>query len=216
MNKKTKAKLLLSNPLMLAYLLFLCICAFNYILCSITKSHFPMWSRIIVAVTISSYGFSLSSITKSSIRIGENAISMVYETKKYLLELYRHEKTSDSAYSIELTEDIKIILSETDDIIASFQMEQRKSNKSVFWSDTLSFLAFFCIMSFEWVYKIFQSSQEFLTLLAFVLLIGVEYFEPVILKTLIENNNNTIQKVQSMIDDLEEKRNGQAEDAHAE
>ena len=63
-----------------------------------------------------------------------------------LLELYRHEKTSDSAYSIELTEDIKIILSETDDIIASFQMEQRKSNKSVFWSDTLSFLAFFCIM----------------------------------------------------------------------
>lgn len=83
--KKDKTR----NPLMLAYIIFLCICGIYQVISGACELEFPMWQRVVVATTIASYFFSLCSISKLTAKTSKKVLEYTEEQNSLYKELYK-------------------------------------------------------------------------------------------------------------------------------
>ena len=165
------------KPIMFAYIIFLCFCAVHYWLSTIYEFEFENWERIIAAVTISSYFFSSNSLTKTKIvakkevlRESEERRELLNKQMKVLLKL------SDSKNE---TSHAECFLNKNNDFILKIEKQIEREENIVFIIDVIGFFMFFCILTFNEVYYLFEPYQGICTLLAFIIVLLVEGVEPI-------------------------------------
>lgn len=198
------------KPMMLAYIIFLCICLGFHIIRSVFKIDFPMWNRVVVAATIASYFFSLGSVNKLIVRL-ERTNTIDLQEEIVLLQKIRKKESKlciDNATQQELINDMDNAISENNERIKSGEKDLQKYEAKSFWCDVLGYLVFFCILSFETLFKFFKVSQELYTLLAFIVVIVVEYLESTKVAYYDELRKNTIDRTRKKLAYLEDIENG--------
>lgn len=198
------------QPLMVAYIIFLCICGGYYIVSGIFKLEFPVWQRIVVAATIASYFFSVSSMPKLTFKMGiKNLDSIEKQNELYAKILTKEDMLfSQDGKPTHGSEFISNQLSENIEEKVKVRKEIVKMEKKAFWLDVTGFLVFFCIMAFEGIYTFFVKTQEWYTLLAFVLVLFVEYLESTKVSLYDELCQSNIDNLSEILALLEEKENG--------
>ena len=163
------------NAIKIAYIIFLIICAVYHIIADIFHLEFEAWERLVCAATIASYFFSGASSNKTILSITEKLKKSLEDSNKELIMIKKEreqfpEKYIDSKYKEEYL----------DDAIEKNEKTLQKLNKKNNWTfrlNVIGFLAFFCIFAFTGVYRFFANSQEFFTLLAFILILVAETYE---------------------------------------
>ncbi len=163
---------------MLAYIIFLFVSILYYVICLIFGFEFQEWQRIVVAATIASYAFSISSGYKFLARLNANLL----EFSKERLELLKQLHTKKIAIFAEGDKDEPLNLNHPviKNIVTSIEKREQllqKNTKTAFWYDVVGYLLFFCVFAFRPIYEVIKSLQEGLTLLAFIMILLVEYVE---------------------------------------
>ena len=99
-----------------------------------------------------------------------------------------------------LLENGKDIVHTTIDLISFLEKQIKRDDKIAFVFDVLGYLLFFCIISFDAIFNHFYPMQEFFTLIAFIIILIIEYIESVqsekfenVFNTLIKNTQDTIE-----------------------
>lgn len=204
MRKKAK------NPLMLAYIFFLVIALLYHVVADMVDFEFEAWQRIIVAVTIASYAFSLGSLRKSTIKYQEMHLKLLNE----YLPLVKKLKKKESAVLSEGTDKDELLqlssktIENTTKLISDTESAIEKNEKNAFALDVIGYLMFFCIMVFDAVFTWFYSSQDTYTVLAFLLILIKEYVESSREDRYNNLFNALVGNVQETIKKLEEQENG--------
>lgn len=167
------------KPLMLAYIVFLIICIVFYPVSEILDLNFSRWDNIIVAATIASYAFTLSTMPKLILRLENTHLSYIKEDSNILKKIQKkvNESFNETESSNELIEEINSEIKTNDNDIEKCEKAIKRCTKISFWLDTIGFIIFFCILTFDWLYSRFAKSQEIYTLCAFIIIMIVEYFE---------------------------------------
>ena len=80
----------------------------------------------------------------------------------------------------------------------------KKFEKCIFWGNALGYFLFFCIVAFETIYNKIISSQDFLTLLAFILMLLSDYISESISKKYSKRFENLCSSTQNNIKILNE------------
>lgn len=198
------------KPLMLAYLLFLVICAICYVVGNIVSTDFMAWNQIIVGATVASYFFSLSSLYVINISQEETALSLYLEQSVLYSKITAMDNcTSEQAGNADVCGDTLVNeIKRNENAINKARKNISIYNCVSFWGNVGGYLSFFCILSFPDVFNHFEKSQEWYTLLAFIAVTFSEYFKST--KMVYYNNlctkvKDNIRKVTAL---LEEKENG--------
>ena len=162
-----------------AYIFFLFICAIYYIIARIFQLEFENWGRIICATTIASYFFSIASARQSIMRSLEQMVGSLKKAYKANIDrkeqmIISPEKYENSVYSLD---DIENMLVEDSKVINKNEKEIRKSKLQILILNILGFFIFFCILTFKSVYQMFVGTQDFYTLLAFLIILFSDLYE---------------------------------------
>lgn len=174
------------KPLMLAYIIFLFVSIIYYAVSSIVGFEFQEWQRVVVAATISSYAFSVSSGYKFIVRSKNNLLNFLKERLELLKQLHIKESVifigeeNNEQLNKEKEELLKLnqeSIKNVTDAISNREKSIQKNTKTAFCYDVIGYLLFFCIFAFQPVYNFFKSSQETYTLFAFIMILIVEYVE---------------------------------------
>lgn len=167
------------KPLMLAYIVFLIICIVFYPISEMLDLNFSRWGNIIVAATIASYAFTLSTMPKLILRLENTHLSYIKEDSNILKKIQNkvNESFNETESSNELIEEINSEIKTNDNDIEKCEKAIKRCTKISFWLDTIGFIIFFCILTFDLLYSRFAKSQEIYTLCAFIIIMIVEYFE---------------------------------------
>lgn len=172
------------RPLMLAYILFLCVCCIVHFLSDLINYDFNEWPRIVLAATIASFFFSASSLPKLNSKMMHNAHKRALEQNdlygQICKSLKKIKNLSDEGKQI--YDYSKKTQEENTKKIEYSKKEITKVDTRAFELDVLGFLAFFCIITFDGVFTYFEKTQDFYTLLAFIAVLGVDYLESTLIK----------------------------------
>lgn len=198
------------NPLMLAYIIFLIISLIYYAVAYIFKYEYRTWDSIIVAATIASYAFSLSSISKCLLKQNQqyNELLNQYLSLSKKQHKIEAESLSEGKTREYLLQNGKEIINNTIKLISYTDKEVRKNEKISFWLDVSGYLVFFCIICFDTLCNAFYPIQDIFTLLAFIIILIVEYIEKVITTKYEEIFKILIKETQDTIQHLEDENNG--------
>ncbi len=162
-----------------AYIAFLIVCIFYYFISGIFDLEFENWERIICATTIASYFFSIAGAKKSIYLLTSKIIVSIKDSVRRYNEIKSKmiespDEHKDSVLSIE---DLELIIAEDKDVIEKCEKENLKNRRNIFLLNTLGYLVFFCILTFKYIYQFFEDSQDFYTLLAFVIILLTDAYE---------------------------------------
>ena len=102
----------------------------------------------------------------------KDSVRRYNEIKSKMIESPDEHK--DSVLSIE---DLELIIAEDKDVIEKCEKENLKNRRNIFLLNTLGYLVFFCILTFKYIYQFFEDSQDFYTLLAFVIILLTDAYE---------------------------------------
>lgn len=198
------------NPLMLAYIIFLIIALVYYAVAYIFHFEFHSWESIIVAATIASYAFSLSSISKCLLKQNQQYSELLNRYLELSKKQQKIENTvlSDCENKEKILQNGKEIIDNTIKLISLTDKEVRKNERISFLLDVGGYLVFFCIICFNTLCNVFCPIQDVFTLLAFVIILIVEYIEKVITTKYEEIFNILIKNTQDTIQHLEDENNG--------
>ncbi len=168
------------NPIMIAYMIFIFICVFWYLICKLTGLDFEMWNKILIGVAIASYFFSLNSINRNIVKTNESIKQLLYENRNLLndmikdLAAYQTLKTEDfKDWQSELSNELEECEEKLKKVISSLL----KQRKTVLIIDVVGFLAFFMILGIDGFYMLFVNTTDVVTLLAFLTVLFVDYME---------------------------------------
>lgn len=168
------------NPIMLAYMIFIFFCVIWHFVCRMTGSNFEMWNKIIIAVTVASYFFSLNSINRRIVKINEETKQLLYEQRDLLKGMIEDISTNEAI----LTEDLKEIQSKLPNKLDACEKELKKSissllkrKKFVLFIDVIGYLVFFMILGINGFSRLFVNITDTVTLLAFLIALLVDYME---------------------------------------
>ena len=164
------------QPLMLAYIIFLVICCVYHFVSDIFDLEYPIWERVVVAATLASYFFSLSSACKSVVKFADLTLDCYLRID---MSLYR---TFDSSDEAEEKADTELMIEKNADRLVEIKKEKRKYEQRAFVLDVLGFLVFFIIMAFDFVFLILSNTQELVTLMAFIIILLMEYLEGIFIE----------------------------------
>ena len=196
MNKKPQ------KPLLLAYIIFLIIALGYHSVAEIMGLKFSTWENIVVAATIASYAFSMSSLIKFFCKKNRTYLQLLNQYLGLAKQLRDAEKTAivECPDKEKLLENGKDIVHTTIDLISFLEKQIKRDDKIAFVFDVLGYLLFFCIISFDAIFNHFYPMQEVFTLIAFIIILIIEYIEFVqsekfenVFNTLIKNTQDTIE-----------------------
>lgn len=206
------------KPLMLAYIVFLFITSLYYLVSIIFDLEFQTWSKIIAAATIASYSFSISSIFKTLLKQNHSHHKLLNQYSNLIKTTIQKTKSLIPAGEKldSVLESGGSLLNHTSEYIAKIDKQSKRNERLSFYFDALGYLLFFCILGFEAVYKLFCPMLDYFTLLAFLIIVVIEYIESVIFIKYEDLFNDLIDSVKNTIKLIEEKENGQTENAQSE
>ena len=195
------------QPLMVAYMFFLCICGGYYIVSEIFKLEFAIWQRVVAAATIASYFFSLSSVPKLTVKIAKRNLDNISDQNALYKKILQKEQKlhTDNKKTSKIVEFINCQLTENQEDATNAQKEIVKSGKNVFWLEVVGFLVFFCIMTFDRIYAFFAKTLDWYTLLAFILMLFVSYIESTKVSHHDELCKSSVENLNKILALLEEK-----------
>lgn len=189
------------KPLMIAYLIFLCICIIYHAITSALNVSFSSWDKIVLAATSASFAFSASALYKSFIGSNKKYFDLIEE---YVC-LAKEEHCLDNEYFPENEELLncgKKVIKKAIDTKMHLQRRIRILGTVTFWLDIIGYLTFFCILVFEPLKEVLFDSQGTITIAAFSMVLLVEILEDWyadLLKkayiTLIEGTKETIKEM---------------------
>lgn len=171
---------ILKNPIMAAYILFLIICALWQAVCSFLGTEFSNWNQLIAAVTISSYFLSFNSVFTTVKALNEKLIFAFKESVAILEDTITNNRLSNLFPNDSDYKEINDIIAEEKNMIIQSEKSVFKTKIYIFLCYVLSFLLFFCIITFDGVFLFFEKSQDLYTLLAFIFVLGSEYIESIV------------------------------------
>lgn len=189
------------KPLLLAYIIFLFIALGYHSIAGLMGWQFSTWESIVVAATIASYAFSMSSLIKFFAKKNRTYLQLLNQYLDLAKQLRKTEVNvvSECANKEKLLESGEDIIHTTINFISSLEKQIRKNDKISFAFDVAGYLVFFCILSFDAIFNFFYPMQEFFTLVAFIIILTIEYIESVqsvkyenTFNILIKNTQDTI------------------------
>lgn len=186
-------KTTLHDPLMLAYMLFIFICVNWHIVCRVTGIDFEMWNKIIIAVTMSSYFFSINAINRSTINLSEKIKQMHYESRAILQSMIEEFTVYESLLPKELKETQNQLSQELKECETEIRKEISsvcKRRKISLVIDVLGYLAFFMILGIDGFSNLFVNATDIITLMAFFTVLFVDYSEKIMLAKSEERSSN--------------------------
>lgn len=189
---------------MLAYIIFLVVCVLYHIFSEIFGFDFQMWERVIVSVTIASWCFSCSSLFKSMLKMEKVFNNYVEYDIKQLKQMIEE---ANKFTKEETKEAVKLIEERIEDNTKELELKDQyvEKFKSVsFWLDVSGYLVFFCILVFDWIFGFLIQMQEFCTLLAFLIVMFVEYAETSKYEEVEEKYKELIEKDEQTINKLKD------------
>ena len=195
------------NPLLLAYIIFLFI-ALNYrIVAYLLGWQFSTWGSIIVAATIASYAFSMSSLIKFLAKKNRTYLQLLNQYLDLSKQLRKKEANvvAECADKEKLLESGENIIHQTVNLISSLEKQVGRDDKISFAFDVSGYLVFFCILSFNVIFDFFYPMQEFFTLVAFIIIFLIEYIESIQSVKYENTFNILIKSTQDTIDHLKNK-----------
>ena len=160
---------------MIAYILFLFICVVYHIISCVFNLEFLVWERIIAAATIASYAFTLSSSPKMMSRTDKKQIAYV-EQEIELLQKIQKAKISIPF----ICDDIDKKISDNRNEVLKCKKNILKQDRNAFLLEVAGFLIFLCILSFNGLFIFLKGMQEICTLIAFLLILVLEFVEDLI------------------------------------
>ena len=196
------------QPLMVAYIVFLCICGGYYIVSGIFKLEFPVWQRVVAAATIASYFFSLCSIAKVTLKMDKRNLDNISDENILYAKILRKEKNLhvEEEKSTRIAEYISRNLTKNQQDAIKIQTNIEQTEKKVFWLDVVGFLVFFCIMAFDWIFSFFAKSLDWFTLLAFIVMLFVDYMESTkvsLYDELCKSSVNNLKEILTLMEEID-------------
>lgn len=191
------------KPLMIAYILFLFICIFVHIFSNIFLFEFPMWQRIVVAATISSYAFTLSSSPKLMSKSDTQQAKYIEAEIAILQQTLSMKSDSNLDYGY-----IQEEINKKQEELETTKQSILKQERSTFLWEMVGFLVFFCILAFDPIYSIFVKSQELYTLFAFAFVLFMNVIESLVNDLYEDNYMMTKETYTTIIENLEKINNG--------
>lgn len=188
------------NPLMLAYIIFLFICTIYYIICEVFKLEFNTWEHLVVAVTISSYFFTLSTAPRNHATFQKKHIDFLNKNIALLTTVLEYEKETPTEKPFS-AEDKKDIEKEIEDCRANKKQSKKflkTCNILSFSLEVIGYLTFFCICTFDFIYKHLFDLQELLTVFAFLIILIIDYSDGI----LIEKQNKILDSFEKTKDEI--------------
>lgn len=186
-----------NNLLMLAYIIFIFICATVRFL-----GEFPQWQAIVAAITATSWVFSLADfdytvanelheISKDALKFSEFGIKRVQGLLKTAENFLSENKDKGNDELSEMEQEQRILYANTrqrgEACIKSYREIEATAKKSNHTADiaekgasiltVVGFIGFFSIISFEGISKIFINSQDIMTVMAFGLILFTQYMD---------------------------------------
>ena len=198
------------KPLMLAYIIFLCVCCVVKIIGDMFSYEFIMWPKIVVAATIASYFFSMSTLPKLNAKMMRKAHNNILEQNRLYTKICNHKniisKSPSGKKALDYAEQTQL---DNEEKLAYHEKEIAEAEKRAFRWDIYGFLSFFCIFTFDEVYMYFYGMQEMLTLLAFIIVLGVDYLDSIFIKKYEDQAQDAINTLNELLTILEESEHGQ-------
>lgn len=166
---------------MLAYIIFLNICIFYYAASVYFGLNFAIWRHVVAAATIASYSFSLGMGSKAAVKRQEKALAFAEKERETLKKLFARQMeviidVMDQDALISKQEEMS---KEMDAICNTIKVKLLKEERFAFAMDVIGFLAFFCVMAFEGVYQKVSFALDLYTIMAFTLVLFVDYLDSI-------------------------------------
>lgn len=186
-----------NNIFMISYIIFIAVCAIIKIIWD-----YPMWGKIVAAITCSSWFFALADseaddytdldeyrgiYSNYTEQASAKIKSVLSELNCRLLALKNAEVTDNSKQTIEEGikhfEDLIAIVRECEEECAEekekiqkdyLSMKHKKIMASVYAA--AGFFSFFCVLAFEKVANLAIDIQDYLTVYAFAIILLTQYF----------------------------------------
>lgn len=170
------------HSLFIAYIFCLIVCLIIKIVSAfIPALQFGMWSKVVVAATVSTFYFCIADAINQKREIDaiidKNSEIIINKQKPLLYRLYKVMTTKledkDAVDRQQLEEAMAEIKSQ---IVPAVKEKKECKTDYVFILNLAGFFVFLIVLIVEWFYKVFYPVQELLTLAAFiVVLITVAY-----------------------------------------
>lgn len=167
-----------NNIFMLAYIAFIFLCAWIKPIYD-----FPMWGRIVAAITTASWAFAVSDCCSSISNIQKDtyvtyfplvdtAIFKINQIKKHLLK--RQSEQSDEP-TIEIVDSCRKRCENILGVITKMNKTSRILEIASIAMTFFAFLLFLCTLAFEPVYNYFFIRQDGLTVLSFGMILFAQF-----------------------------------------
>lgn len=160
---------------MIAYILFLFLCVIYHLISRIFSLEFSIWSQIVAAATVASYAFTLGSSPKLMAKMDKKHI----EGLEQEIELLQRIKSANVEVP-KIFKDIDGKITEDKNEIAKCKADIAKKERSAFLWEVAGFLVFLCIIAFNGIFTLLSGIQEVCTILAFVLVLLMDYVEAIV------------------------------------
>ena len=190
------------KPLMLAYIIFLIVCVFYNMIAKYLDWDFQMWNPILVGVTVASYFFTLSSNIKNLINRDKELLDFLIEEKRKIKEILVKEETLDKKESEPLAKINNEYLAELEGDIKKTAKGIKKIGQKAFALDVVGYLVFFCIIVFPEINRFFLSSQDTITMTAFVAVLLNEYIDNIFDERFTKRKNKISTETNKLLDKI--------------
>lgn len=167
-----------NNIFMLAYIVFIFLCAWIK-----SINDFPMWGRLVVAITTASWAFAISDCCSSI----SNLLKDTYEAQFPLVDatsfrtnqvkehLLQRQSEKSVEPTIELADSCKKICENILGIISKMNKTAKVLEITSMVITFSAFLLFLCALSFDPVYNYFFIRQEGFTVLSFGMILLAQF-----------------------------------------
>lgn len=167
-----------NNIFMIAYIAFIFLCAWIKPIYD-----FPMWGRIVVAITTASWAFAISDccssisnlqkdVYETQFPLADTAIFRLSQIKEYLL---KRQSEDDNESAIETVDSCRKRCENIVVVISKMNKTSKILERASIVITFLAFLLFLCTLSFDPVYNYFFVRQEGFTVLSFGMILSAQF-----------------------------------------
>lgn len=199
-----------NSPIMLAYVIILFACSLLNFLDKLLVLNIADWNSVLSAAAVATYFFSLANMEKVTCSLIKKSYRLKVDKLKLLSRRVKANKLYSGTDNVkELINEIDEIEKETEDVmkrdIVKVDSEIGKSDKIVFITNTLGYIAFFAVLIINPIKKWAANMQDILTLIAFAVAAGTDYIMEVRTKQFDDEYKNIKALYEKQIKELEEK-----------
>lgn len=196
--------LLLKNPVMVGYILFIAIVVLIYAASLLFHFPFDEWKRIVGATTVSTYFFSIANALHSLMIQQKNRsevyYSMLLRAKDYKLFAISNEIVLTKEFSNHISKLTDPIIERLDSLHNSTVQRYKKNELLYEIISVIGFVVFLLAISIKSIYTAVESSLELFTMLAFLMMFATEHPMAVVSKV----DNEFKQSINKTLSDIVE------------